>query len=93
MQLAAAAGAATQFRMLNSGLPVDIGYEIDEPIAEKQKFLGYLTELQGGGTPLCRHITEVVHEVNKRTIFPLFGWSRCLFHLQVHFIVIGNRFA
>ena len=59
---AEASGAVTQFRLLNSSLPLTVGRG-DDNGASYGKLLGLLENSPAGGTPLCRHITEVIQEI------------------------------
>ncbi len=61
--LAQAASTPTEFRLLNSGHPVVIGNSVPEDTANLQKMMGYLSNSPGNGTPLCRHVREVIAEI------------------------------
>lgn len=61
--LAEAARAPTEFRLLNGSLPILVG---DGPKDDGQNLMRALTAFEqspGGGTPLCRHIHEVVAQI------------------------------
>lgn len=61
--IAHAASAPTEFRLLNGSLPIRLG----TPDAMEQVRYQSLTALfdgsPAGGTPLCRHIREVIEEI------------------------------
>ena len=53
----------TEFRMLNKGVPIRIGFSHNAPETQLRRFKDRLEESPMGGTPLCRHIRAVVEEV------------------------------
>lgn len=61
--LAKAAKAPTQFRLLNGAPPIMIGDGTDYDNSKFQSFLSILQSSPSGGTPLCRHIREIIQEI------------------------------
>jgi hypothetical protein len=62
-----AALAPTEFRFLNSGTPMKIGFDpIDEGQDSYDRFMYQLKNPAEGGTPLCRHIHEITHDIEQR---------------------------
>lgn len=60
--LAEAARTPTEFRLLNSAPPIVLG--LGEDNGQKyQELRRHLDQSPGGGTPLCRHISEVVAQI------------------------------
>jgi hypothetical protein len=60
------ASAATEFRFLNSALPIRIGYSNDSDESSKYAMLlSLLDDSPSGGTPLCRHINEVIQQIRE----------------------------
>lgn len=60
--LAEAASAPTEFRLLNGAPPVVIG--VGDGGLGYRKVLSMLEVSPGGGTPLCKHITEVIQQIS-----------------------------
>lgn len=60
-----AAHAPTEFRFLNRLYPVRIGWgcSAEDDAAAQALLLGALNDLPTAGTPLCRHISEVVAQI------------------------------
>lgn len=63
LNIARAANAATEFRLLNASTPLLIGTRDPESDENYHKFLSILGGQPGGGTPLCRHIREIVAKI------------------------------
>lgn len=64
--LSEAAGAYTEFRLLNSGDPVVVGLEPDPNILIADDLYNRLiTTVPTGGTPLCRHVAAVARQIRK----------------------------
>lgn len=61
--LAQAGCIPTEFRMLNSSMPIRIGFSPDEPLDKMQTLLALFDGSPGGGTPLCRHIREIASQI------------------------------
>jgi hypothetical protein len=61
--LASAAKATSQFRMLNGSNPITVGRYDDVDGTSLRNVLGLLEDSPSGGTPLCRHLAEVVTEI------------------------------
>lgn len=62
--LARVAHGTAEFRFLNSSKPIIIGEGPDiDHFAEHQKLQSKLFDSPSGGTPLCRHIREVLCEI------------------------------
>lgn len=62
--LAHAANSPTEFRFLNGGPPIRVGIP---DAGETQRFQSLNQRLEDsptGGTPLCRHIREVIQEIS-----------------------------
>ena len=60
-ELANAAGVLTEFRLLNGAPPIIVGRPDG---GENMRVLhGLLSGSPGGGTPLCRHINEVIAQI------------------------------
>jgi hypothetical protein len=62
--LAHAAGAYTEFRLLNSGDPVTVGQGTSPTIAD-DFYDQLVATVPNGGTPLCRHVAAVVQQIKK----------------------------
>jgi hypothetical protein len=60
--LAEAAKAPTEFRILNDGVPVTIGTDNDEEGAY-QRLMEMLDASPGGGTPLCAHVIQIIQDI------------------------------
>ena len=56
----------TEFRMLNRGAPIRVGFGNEGPLTGLDKFCAQLEDSPAGGTPLCRHIGEIVRLVAAR---------------------------
>ena len=67
-ELAHYGSVPTEFRMLNRGSPVQVGFGRDDKFAQTppDKFCQQLEDSPAGGTPLCRHIREITHEISLR---------------------------
>ena len=64
--LAFSARTPTEFRFLNRGTPLLLGAAGDEgERARLQQINTFLSQSPSGGTPLCRHIDEVVAKVRQ----------------------------
>ena len=61
--LAETACAPTEFRLLNSLSPVVLGLGPENDGVNMRRLFSAFDEPPGGGTPLCRHITEVIHQI------------------------------
>eukprot|EP01031_Cornospumella_fuschlensis_P040466 gene40466-49321_t len=62
--LSLAANAPSQFRLLNGGPPIVIGNANDPDNRNKlQTFLALMDSTPSGGTPLCKHIREVIDDI------------------------------
>lgn len=61
--LAEAAGAPTEFRLLNSSAPILVGTGNDNGISYQRIMDVLNNNSPGGGTPLCRHIAEVTAQI------------------------------
>jgi hypothetical protein len=62
--LAHAAGAPSEFRMLNGAAPIVVGDRERDPLGlNMQAMQTVLTGSPSGGTPLCRHIGEVSAQI------------------------------
>lgn len=57
------ASAPTEFRFLNSASPIKIGYNDAEEAERLSTLLALLDSSPTYGTPLCRHIREVIAEI------------------------------
>jgi hypothetical protein len=62
--LAHAANAATEFRLLNGAPPCMVGVGDDDE--GYHQIIEALRHQPRGGTPLCRHIREIVAEIQAR---------------------------
>lgn len=62
-QFAQAAHASTQFRLLNGSLPITVGESDDDDGVPCDTLVRHLEGSPSGGTPLCRHITQVIQEI------------------------------
>jgi len=60
--------AVSQFRFLNSSCPITIGDGAADSAEKIQKLLQLLEASPSGGTPLCRHIREVIDEIKSKEI-------------------------
>lgn len=61
-ELARDGNLATEFRLLNKSAPLVVsGTQAGR--ANYEKFKGYLKDSPSGGTPLCRHISEIVRQI------------------------------
>ena len=67
--LAEAAGAVTEFRVLNQAAPFLIGTGDDDG-SNLKRLCTVLDGSPGGGTPLCRHVNEVIQEIRGLDDFP-----------------------
>lgn len=56
-----AKAAPTEFRLLNSSNPLLVGAGPDT--TGYQGFMQALDQSPGGGTPLCRHINEIITQI------------------------------
>ena len=63
-ELAHTSMAPTQFRLLNGSVPIEIGVRRDDGF-NLSRFNGFLDSEPQGGTPLCRHIKEVVMKIKQ----------------------------
>lgn len=63
IDLAHAGLIPTQFRLLNGGQPYAVGYDSRESTANVSTLKRLLADSPSGGTPLCRHIREVIEEI------------------------------
>ena len=63
--LARAAGAPSEFRLLNGAAPIMIGDGSDYDNSRFESFNALLEGSPSGGTPLCRHINEVVQQIRE----------------------------
>lgn len=63
VDLAQAAHAPSEFRLLNQGLPCFIGTPTAESETAKTAMLNYFQATPGGGTPLCQHIRHIVSQI------------------------------
>jgi hypothetical protein len=64
LQLASSGSIPTEFRFLNSCSPVQIGFHLNEDIGGYQRIKAVLDDgSPSGGTPLCRHISEVTEMI------------------------------
>ena len=61
-QIAHAASAPTEFRLLNSSVPISIG--TDDGSNSLNVLLSTFEGSPNGGTPLCRHIKDVVSKIS-----------------------------
>lgn len=61
--LAKAAGALTEFRLLNGSAPIVIGSGDVEEESRHEALMSLLNDSPGGGTPLCRHVREVIEKI------------------------------
>ena len=61
--LANAAGAVTEFRLLNNGAPVIVGNPADNGTGHHHMMQMLNSCSPGGATPLCRHIREVTMQI------------------------------
>ena len=61
--LAEAAKAPTQFRLLNGSAPIDVGFSYDDDGVGESRAYAAFERSPSGGTPLCRHIHEVIQEI------------------------------
>ena len=57
--------APTEFRFLNSATPIKIGYNDAEEPARLNTLLRVLDSSPTYGTPLCRHIREVIEQIRQ----------------------------
>ena len=64
-ELAEAADAKTEFRLLNMAAPIMLGLGTDNDGVNLRQLKGYFNNGPGGGTPLCRHIREVTQEIQE----------------------------
>lgn len=53
----------TEFRMLNAAQPLRIGFDSAESAENLATLKSILRENPNGGTPLCRHVNEVVYQI------------------------------
>lgn len=63
MKMARAAEAPSEFRLLNGAEPLKIGYGDADEANRLAILMAALDGSPGGGTPLCRHIGEVIEEI------------------------------
>jgi hypothetical protein len=64
---AKSASAPTEFRFLNGGTPIRIGFDpLNEGQEPYDRFIHQLNNFAGGGTPLCRHIREITQDIQRR---------------------------
>lgn len=63
MKLARAAEAPCEFRLLNGAHPILLGRNDPDEADRVASLAALLNDSPGGGTPLCKHIREVVEEV------------------------------
>lgn len=63
VNLARNACTPTEFRLLNGGGPIVVGTGHSSEDAGYEKLLDCLDQSPGGQTPLCKHIREVVAEI------------------------------
>eukprot|EP01039_Chlorochromonas_danica_P005675 gene5675-6258_t len=64
--LAYQANALTEFRLLNSSAPILIGDASDPQNSNRLAiFQSLLKNSPGGGTPLCKHVKEVVNKIKR----------------------------
>jgi len=63
VHLAKYAKAPTEFRFLNGVSSISIGYPDENDSENYNLLLTSLNEMAGGGTPLCRHIREVIQSI------------------------------
>lgn len=61
--LAKAACSPTEFRLLNGSAPIRIGLTDNGEEFRMQELQQILSGSPGGGTPLCRHIREVIEQI------------------------------
>ena len=62
--LARAANAPCEFRLLNSAAPVSIGFGRNDEDAGYSTLIRAFEDSPDGGTPLCRHIREIVAKIS-----------------------------
>ena len=65
VSLARAAGAPMEIRFLNSCGPILIGKGAGHEDSEHSVLSGILDGSPNGGTPLCRHIREVIASIRE----------------------------
>lgn len=63
MGLARAACATTEIRLLNGSAPIRIGSNPSTDGVAVSALTALFNESPGGGTPLCRHISEVIFQI------------------------------
>jgi len=61
--IAHAAGAPSEFRLLNGSPPIKIGQSDANENDRLSTLMTILDQSPGGGTPLCRHIREVTDKI------------------------------
>ena len=61
--LAEAACAPTEFRLLNASAPLVLGQGGGDDAVNYQRLNDLLRNAPSGGTPLCRHISEIVAQI------------------------------
>lgn len=61
--VAKASGAATEFRVLNGSAPIMIGNGDANEADRYQILMSLLSDSPGGGTPLCKHVREVIEKI------------------------------
>eukprot|EP00600_Ochromonadales_sp_CCMP1393_P002840 CAMPEP_0174987736 /NCGR_PEP_ID=MMETSP0004_2-20121128/19719_1 /TAXON_ID=420556 /ORGANISM="Ochromonas sp., Strain CCMP1393" /LENGTH=376 /DNA_ID=CAMNT_0016240841 /DNA_START=180 /DNA_END=1310 /DNA_ORIENTATION=- len=59
------ASAPTEFRLLNGAAPIKIGYNDAEEEGRYSTLKALMDGSPNGGTPLCRHIREIIAEVRE----------------------------
>lgn len=63
INLARQGGIPTEFRLLNQGLPMRVGFNASESHDNAEVLRALFDQSPGGGTPLCRHIHEVIQSI------------------------------
>ena len=61
--VAKAACAPTEFRLLNGSQPIRVGLQDENEQDRYNSLMAIFDQSPGGGTPLCRHIREVIESI------------------------------
>jgi hypothetical protein len=65
VKLSSLASVETEFRLLNSGLPVTVGVSAADDAINVPQFESLLDQSPSGGTPLCHHVNEIVQNLTQ----------------------------
>jgi hypothetical protein len=72
---AEAAQAPVEFRLLNGSQPITIGRSREEDGNNFRRLMELMDRSPSGGTPLCRHVREVIQHIQSRYKRRKFAYS------------------